>query len=88
MPTRVREGPGALRKPVAWVKLFFWSASIFKWICAWQFVKNHVVYNEEFQKMQLKLDEAAYLHEHVMDLESMDSEHRKEQSTFLTRYTG
>ena len=36
------------------------------------------MYNEEYQKMQEKLEKALALHDAVMDLESKDSEHRLE----------
>ena len=37
------------------------------------------MYNEEFEKIQVKIREAAYLHERVVELESLDSEHREKE---------
>ena len=37
------------------------------------------MYNEEFEKIQVKIREAAYLHERVVELESLDSEHRERE---------
>ena len=45
------------------------------------------MYNEEFEKIQVKIREAAYLHERVVELESLDSEHReREKEDYTLQY--